>query len=83
MLLVTVPGHAGGAPVPADLHVAGHRAGEDEVSCDWWRAGHVTPVLTSDWSRVAEQLEAAVTTLEEENTKLREAGASDRRRIQM
>ena len=21
-----------------------------EVSCDWWRAGHVTPVLTSDWS---------------------------------
>ena len=45
--------------------------------------GHVTPVLTSDWSRVAEQLEAAVTTLEEENTKLREAGASDRRRIQM
>ena len=20
-----------------------------EVSCDWWRAGHVTPVLTSDW----------------------------------
>ena len=34
-------------------------------------------------TRVAEQLEAAVTTLEEENTKLREAGASDRRRIQM
>ena len=22
-----------------------------QVSCDWWRAGHVTPVLTSDWSR--------------------------------
>ena len=21
-----------------------------QVSCDWWRAGHVTPVLTSDWS---------------------------------
>ena len=21
-----------------------------EVSCDWWSAGHVTPVLTSDWS---------------------------------
>ena len=20
------------------------------VSCDWWRAGHVTSVLTSDWS---------------------------------
>ena len=22
-----------------------------QVSCDWWRAGHVTAVLTSDWSR--------------------------------
>ena len=22
----------------------------DQVSCDWWRAGHVTTVLTSDWS---------------------------------
>ena len=21
-----------------------------QVSCDWWRAGYVTPVLTSDWS---------------------------------
>ena len=21
-----------------------------QVSCDWWRAGHVTPVPTSDWS---------------------------------
>ena len=21
-----------------------------QVSCDWWRAGHVTSVLTSDWS---------------------------------
>ena len=20
-----------------------------QVSCDWWRAGHVTAVLTSDW----------------------------------
>ena len=20
------------------------------MSCGWWRAGHVTPVLTSDWS---------------------------------
>ena len=20
-----------------------------QVSCDWWRAGHVTTVLTSDW----------------------------------
>ena len=22
---------------------------EDKVSCDWWRAGHVTTFLTSDW----------------------------------
>ena len=22
-----------------------------QVSCDWWRAGHVTTILTSDWSR--------------------------------
>ena len=21
------------------------------VSCDWWRAGHMTNMLTSDWSR--------------------------------
>ena len=21
-----------------------------KVGCDWWRAGHVTPVLTADWS---------------------------------
>ena len=23
----------------------------EQVSCGWWRAGHVTAVLTSDWSR--------------------------------
>ena len=23
----------------------------DQVSCDWWTAGHVIAVLTSDWSR--------------------------------
>ena len=23
--------------------------GPDQVSCDWWRAGHVTSILTSDW----------------------------------
>ena len=23
----------------------------EQVSCDWWRPGHVTPVLTSDWCR--------------------------------
>ena len=22
-----------------------------QVSCDWWTAGHVTSVLTADWSR--------------------------------
>ena len=22
---------------------------EDKVSCDWWRAGHVTTILTPDW----------------------------------
>ena len=22
-----------------------------QVSCDWWRAGHVTTMLPSDWSR--------------------------------
>ena len=29
----------------------GLETGEEEVqvSCDWWRAGHVTTVLTSDW----------------------------------
>ena len=21
-----------------------------QVGCDWWRAGHVTTVFTSDWS---------------------------------
>ena len=24
-----------------------------QVSCDWWGAGHVTSVVTSDWSRWA------------------------------
>ena len=23
----------------------------DQVSCDWWRASHVTTILTTDWSR--------------------------------
>ena len=26
------------------------RARVPQVSCDWWRAGHVTTVLTCDWS---------------------------------
>ena len=25
--------------------------GDGQVSCDWWIAGHVTTVLTSDWFR--------------------------------
>ena len=25
-------------------------AGRSKVSCDWWTSGHVTTVLTSDWS---------------------------------
>ena len=25
--------------------------GPAKVSCDWWRAGHVTTILPSDWSR--------------------------------
>ena len=28
-----------------------------QVSCDWWTAGHVTTVLTSDWSRLPIELE--------------------------
>ena len=24
-----------------------------QVSCNWWRPGHVTSVLTSDWSRAS------------------------------
>ena len=38
---------------------AGHRAAAErtqaaaQVSWDWWRAGHVTAVLTSDWSSCA------------------------------
>ena len=26
-----------------------HEEPARQVSCDWWRAGHVTTVLTSDW----------------------------------
>ena len=26
-----------------------------QVSCDWWRAGHVTTVLIADWSRVRQR----------------------------
>ena len=33
----------------ADQGAAARQEG-GQVSCDWWRAGHVTSVLTSDWS---------------------------------
>ena len=39
----------------ASLLECGHDRLGGEVSCDWWRAGHVTPVLTSDWSRLRVQ----------------------------
>ena len=41
------PGHL---QVPRRLGQAGGPR-RVQVSCDWWRAGHVTTVLTSDWSR--------------------------------
>ena len=56
----------GGAPYPytasTEVLVAGEEAwveagplpspryGLRVANCDWWRAGHVTTVLTSDWS---------------------------------
>ena len=37
------------------VHSTNHNGGNgqhpDQVSCDWRRAGHVTTVLPSDWSR--------------------------------
>ena len=36
----------------ASLLECGHDRLGGEVSCDWWRAGHVTPVLPSDWLQV-------------------------------
>ena len=32
-----------------ELHNSSPAAVALQVSCDWWRAGHVTSVLTSDW----------------------------------
>ena len=26
-------------------------AGDEQQACDWWRAGHMTTILSSDWSR--------------------------------
>ena len=45
-------GAAPRAPVRGRLvHPAGQRPAPGlQVGCDWWRAGHVTTVLTSDWS---------------------------------
>ena len=37
-------GFCPGSPEPGTFDSA-------KVSCDWWRAGHVTAVLISDWSR--------------------------------
>ena len=51
-------------PVPLDQDVVDKFKGKimavvgyetDQVSCDWWRDGHVTTVLTSDWSRVRQR----------------------------
>ena len=47
-------------PVPLDQDVVDKFKGKimavvgyetDQVSCDWWRPGHVTTLLTSDWTR--------------------------------
>ena len=50
-----------GQPPPALPRIAPRRLqlppsfAQDEVSCDWWRAGHVTPELPSDWSSCGAQ----------------------------
>ena len=33
----------------SEEHEAGDTAVRFKVSCDWWSAGHVTTVITSDW----------------------------------
>ena len=47
-------------PVPLDQDVVDKFKGKimavvgyetDQVTCDWWRPGHVTTLLTSDWTR--------------------------------
>ena len=35
--------------VPDDNY---QRPPSSQVSCDWWRAGHVTSITTSDWLQV-------------------------------
>ena len=34
-----------------DSGVASPSEPDTQVSCDWWRHGHVTSILISDWSR--------------------------------
>ena len=54
------PGGEAGLPLAIDKLVFGGQlkngffieAGS-QVSCDWWKAGHVTTAVTSDWSRWA------------------------------
>ena len=41
------PGHL---QLPRRLGQAGGQRGL-QVSCDWWKAGHVTTIAASDWSR--------------------------------
>ena len=59
LLLAAIPPHCQSIKVLkiADINTRSNSAVEvlgsdvDKVSCDWWTAGHVTSVLTSDWSR--------------------------------
>ena len=57
LLLATIPLHCQSIKVLriADINTRSNSAAEvlgsdvDKVGCDWWTAGHVTPILTSDW----------------------------------
>ena len=37
--------------VVADVNDEAPEFLEEEVSCDWWRGGHVTLIILSDWCR--------------------------------
>ena len=37
---------------PPGSQAQAEEGGQTQVSCDWLGAGHVTSMLTSDWSRV-------------------------------
>ena len=47
-----------------------------QVSCDWRRAGHVTTVLTSHWSRQLEFREIAATNVTSDGAVIRLLGAT-------